>query len=223
MLQMLDCFRLNNTAHWAELIPVMICALFLSGLFWYLTLRICLDLTNRVWRRKLRAERALREAAQEADRAKTEFLANLSHEIRAPLNAIIQFTELAPHTSLSGDLEEHLGVVRTSSGWLIHIMNDVLEFSRSRARAVRLESEAFSLRECMGSAVQMIEKQAKARGLVVRSRIDPEIPFQLRGDFTRLLQVIFNLLENAVQWTTTGGVMLTAEAMRGKGPAVTWR
>src|ERR1700723_3277081 len=91
-------FRTNP--RWEEFILPLACMLFLIVLFWYLTVRICLDLAGRVWRGKLAAEKARREAAETANQAKTEFLASMSHEIRAPLNAIIHFTELAPKTPL---------------------------------------------------------------------------------------------------------------------------
>ena len=130
--------------HWQELVALLVCGLFLIFLFWYLTVRVWLDLANRVWRGKLKAERARREAAEKANQAKTEFLANLSHEIRAPLHAIINFTELAPRTELNDELKAQLGTVCTSAQWLIHIVNDVLEFSRCNAGTLRLESRDFS-------------------------------------------------------------------------------
>ncbi len=199
------------------------CMLFLIVLFWYLTVRICLDFTSRVWREKLAAERALRQSTEKANQAKTEFLANMSHEIRAPLNAISHFTQLAPRTPLGNDLQRHLGTVCTSAQWLIHIFNDLLEFSRSEAGILRLKNEVFSVRECVTAALQMIRPQAEARGLLLRSTVDADIPTQLRGDFTRLLQVIFNLAENAVGCTTAGGVMVTVEPGARVGGDITLR
>ena len=122
-----------SSPHWGEFVMPLACMLFLVLLFWYLTVRICLDFAGRVWREKVNVEKAAREAAESANQAKTEFLANMSHEIRAPLNAIINFTELAPKAFPDPDLQHHLDTVRTSAQWLIHIVNDVLEFSRSEA------------------------------------------------------------------------------------------
>ncbi len=89
------------------------------------------------------AERTRRETAEKANQAKTEFLANMGHEIRAPLNAIINFTELAPRIGFDAELEEHLATVRTSAQWLIDIANDVVELSRCAAGKVRLKNETF--------------------------------------------------------------------------------
>jgi len=195
---------------WKEIVLPLACMLFLVALFWYLTLRVCLDLSSRIWRGKVAAEIARRDVAENANRAKAEFLTNMSHEIRAPLNAIINFTQQTANTQLRPELRQSLGTVRASAEWLIHIVNDVLEFSRVEAGALRLENAPFSIQECITSAFLIIQPEANTSHLVLRSRVDPAIPTQVHGDFTRLLQVILNLVENAVRSTTSGGIMVSA-------------
>jgi signal transduction histidine kinase len=199
------------------------CMVFLVALFWYLTMRICLDLAGRIWRARLTAETARRVVAENANQAKAEFLANMSHEIRAPLNAIVNFTEQTVKSPLSPEIYQSLGTVRTSADWLIHIVNDVLEFAREEAGTVRLENAAFSVQECISSAFLIIQPEADTSQLVLKSKVSPAIPAQLCGDFTRLLQVIFNLVENAVKGTTSGGVTVSVEPASCVGNDITLR
>lgn len=206
-----------------QLFTPLACIFFLIGLFWYLTVRISLDLSARAWRSRLEIERELRQMAETANSVKAEFLANMSHEIRAPLNAIIRFTELTLKTPLSPELRQNLGTVRTSADWLIHIVNDVLEFSRIEAGALQLDSAVFSLQECIRAAITIIRPEAEKRNLDLKCRIDPDIPEQLKGDSTRLLQVIFNLVENSVKFTTAGSVVVTADLVKIAGKATTVR
>jgi signal transduction histidine kinase len=199
------------------------CVSFLLGLFWYLTVRICLDSSARAWRSKLEDERELRRTAETANAVKAEFLANMSHEIRTPLNAISRFVDLSLKTPLPPELMENAGTVRTSADWLIHIVNDVLEFSRIEAGSLRLEHGVFSLAECVRSAISIIRPDAEARHLELKCRLDPQIPAELRGDATRLLQVVFNLIENSVKFTTAGSVVVATDLLHTAGKMNTVR
>jgi signal transduction histidine kinase/CheY-like chemotaxis protein len=156
------------------------------------------------------AEKAEREAAETANRAKADFLANMSHEIRTPMNAIIGFTDLALKSRLSADLREYLDTVRTSADWLMHIVNDVLEYSRIEAGRLQLEKTTFSVADCIQSTIKIVQPEAAAKGLLLRYKMDGAIPATLCGDPMRLRQVLFHLLDNAVKFTSAGSVMLVA-------------
>lgn len=159
---------------------------------------------------KLAEQIALTQAAEATNRNKGEFLATMTHEIRTPMNAIMGFTDLVLKRDLDPELREYLGTVRTSAGWLMHIVNDVLELSRMEAGGLQLESTELCLADCLQSAIKMVQPEATARGLALRCIIDPQIPAIVCGDPTRLRQIVLNLLDNAVKFTTTGSVMVSA-------------
>lgn len=177
---------------------------------WIATLRIYAGLATRRMGAVVAKEIALREAAEASNRANAEFLASMSHEIRTPMNAIAGFTELALRMPVTPELREYLGTVHTSAQWLMHVVNDVLEFSRVETGGTQLEDTRFSVASCIHSTIKTIEPEAAAKGLTISCKLDNQIPLALRGDPTRLRQVIFNLLENAVKYTRTGSVTVTA-------------
>jgi signal transduction histidine kinase/DNA-binding response OmpR family regulator len=164
--------------------------------------------------RKFRQELAqlvvLTRAAESANEAKVKFLASMSHRIRTPMNAIVGFTHLALKTDLDPELREHLDTVRTSADWLMHIANDVLEFSRIEAGRLKLADVPFSVSECISSAIKIVEQQASVKNVITTCKMDPQLPEVVCGDPTRLRYVIVNLLEYAVRSTARGSIILSA-------------
>ena len=165
----------------------------------------------RVRQLKMRAEilRRARDAAEAANRAKSEFLANMSHEIRTPINGIIGMTEIALTTELTPEQREYLEIVKVSADTLLAIVNDILDFSKIEASKLTLENVPFELRQMVRDLIRSQMTRAQQKNLVLREEISPDVPDKLSGDPLRLRQVLLNLVDNALKFTSAGGVTLS--------------
>jgi two-component system, sensor histidine kinase len=173
------------------------------------------QLQNEVERQTLQLRQALDQAGV-ATRAKDEFLANLSHEVRTPLNALMGLMTLLKKTSLSEEQSSYLQLMHSSSASLLEILNDVLDFSKIEAGKLALENVGFSLMQWAEDTVIPHALQASAKGVQMHLDIDPALPSDIMGDPGRLRQVLVNLLSNAVKFTKAGSIHVKLMRLAGR-------
>ncbi len=157
-------------------------------------------------------DRELRQAKREAEKAnqaKTEFLANISHELRTPMNAILGMLTLSLGEELTEVMRDYLTTAHESAQTLLYLLNDLLDFSRMTAGHMELESEPFRLRETLDMAMKSLSLRASEKGLELVCHINPRVPNTFRGDAMRLRQIIINLAGNAIKFTQQGEVVVT--------------
>ena len=153
--------------------------------------------------------------AEAANEVKSSFLANISHELRTPMNGIIGMTELVLETELSHEQRDLLNTSRNSALSLLRLLNDVLDFSKIEARRVELENIPFDLRRLVSETVAVLGTQAHQKGLELTREVADEVPDTVLGDPARLRQILVNLLGNAIKFTPAGkvGVRVGVEAL----------
>jgi PAS domain S-box-containing protein len=162
--------------------------------------------------------RRAKEGAETANRAKSEFLALVSHEIRTPFGAILGMTELALDTPLSEQQRKYLTVVRSSAEALLEVINDLLDFSKIEAGKLDLDRASFALREVLNDTLRSLAPSAHRKGLELVCHVQPDVPDVLVGDAGRLRQVLVNLVSNAIKFTEQGEVVVEVEALEDDRP-----
>lgn len=160
---------------------------------------------------------AAKESAEAATLAKSAFLANMSHEIRTPMNGIIGLADLMMKTSMTPHQTEFMTMIRTSGHSLLRLLNDILDFSKMEARKLKLDTIEFDVRETVGDALKSLSANASEKGLELACDIAAELPQRLIGDPGRLMQVLINLIGNAIKFTHAGEVVVRVAVLSQEG------
>src|SRR6266566_2484909 len=169
-----------------------------------------------------RAEAVMREArdlAERVARARSAFLANMSHEIRTPMNAVLGFVELILDTELTTEQRRALELVRSSSEALLMILNDILDYSKIEAEHLELESIPFDVSKVVHATASLLAVRAREKHLELLAEVSADVPRAVRGDPTRLRQVLMNLIGNAIKFTEQGEVVVSVDVAATDGTA----
>jgi len=168
------------------------------------------------------AESVMREArdlAERVARARSAFLANMSHEIRTPMNAVLGFVELILDTELTTEQRRALELVRSSSEALLMILNDILDYSKIEAEHLELESIPFDVSKVVHATASLLAVRAREKHLELLAEVSADVPRAVRGDPTRLRQVLMNLIGNAIKFTEQGEVVVSVSSAASDGTA----
>jgi CheY-like chemotaxis protein/HPt (histidine-containing phosphotransfer) domain-containing protein len=152
-----------------------------------------------------------RRKAEEANRAKGEFLANVTHEVRTPLSAIVGMAQVLIDAPAAGDRHRIIGRIKTAAESLLAIIGDILDFSKIDSRKLVLAHETFALRAVMQEVIDTVQVTAGEKGLSLGMDVTSEVPDALVGDALRLRQVLLNLVGNSIKFTPSGEVRMRAD------------
>ncbi len=182
------------------------------GMVIYFAVALVSWISARTLEQAIQSLRKARDFAERTTRVKSEFLANMSHEIRTPLNGIIGMTGLLLDDELTNHQYEAVDTIRRSGDSLLTIINHILDFSKIESGQIELEEHPFRIRQSIEEALDFLAPTAAQKGIELAYWVEGTIPSVVRGDITRLRQILVNLLGNAVKFTPSGEVVISVKS-----------